>query len=337
MFFSVIVPIYKVEKYLDRCITSVLNQSFRDFELILVDDGSPDKCPEICDYYAKKDERIRVVHKKNGGLVSARQAGIKLAKGEYVYNLDGDDALFPDTLKNAYETAKNTSADMISFSYTCYKNGEPCEKIDEILPEGLYTGEKIKNEVLPNVLLNEKMRHLIYFLCGKAIKRSLVTEPQLQVSTTVTAGEDVCCAAVCYMRAKSVYISRKSAFLYTQRDDSLSKNFNERQFSEIEEVVRFLHSRPCAPRDFDSQIARYSCFMCFALLAQAAEGGSCRKLNKIKKLITKSAHMKEIKKAKFKDITVKSRIAVRLMKMKLIYTAFCFLNVCGKIKGMKSL
>lgn len=127
-------------------------------------------------------------------------------------------------------------------------------------------------------------------------------------------------------------VSAKSAFLYTQRDDSLSKNFNERQFSEIEEVVRFLHSRPCAPRDFDSQIARYSCFMCFALLAQAAESGSCRKLNKIKKLITKSAHMEEIKKAKFKDITVKSRIAVRLMKMKLIYTAFCFLNVCGYIK-----
>ena len=80
MFFSVIVPIYKVEKYLVRCIESVLKQSFEDFELILVDDGSPDRCPEICDEYMACDNRIRVIHKENGGLVSARQAGIKTAR-----------------------------------------------------------------------------------------------------------------------------------------------------------------------------------------------------------------------------------------------------------------
>ena len=76
MLFSVIVPIYKVEKYLHRCVDSVLAQSFSDFELILVDDGSPDGCPAICDAYAEKDARVRVIHKENGGLVSARQAGM---------------------------------------------------------------------------------------------------------------------------------------------------------------------------------------------------------------------------------------------------------------------
>ena len=81
MIFSVIVPIYKVEKYLVSCIESVLNQSFADFELILVDDGSPDNCPKICDEYAEKDGRIKVIHKENGGLVSARKACIKIAKG----------------------------------------------------------------------------------------------------------------------------------------------------------------------------------------------------------------------------------------------------------------
>ena len=93
MFFSVIVPVYKVEKYLPNAIESVLNQTFSDFELILVDDGSPDRCPEICDNYKEKDSRIKVVHKPNGGLASARRAGIKLAEGDYVLNLDSDDRI----------------------------------------------------------------------------------------------------------------------------------------------------------------------------------------------------------------------------------------------------
>ena len=103
MFFSVIVPIYNVEKYLSRCIDSVLSQTFADFELILVDDGSPDNCPEICDKYVQKDHRIKVVHKENGGLVSARQAGVSIAKGDYIFNLDGDDAITPDALMSAYQ------------------------------------------------------------------------------------------------------------------------------------------------------------------------------------------------------------------------------------------
>lgn len=82
--FSVIVPIYKVEKYLSQCIESILNQSYKDFELILVDDGSPDGCSSICDEYKKRDNRVKVVHKKNGGLVSARKAGLKIAQGEYI-------------------------------------------------------------------------------------------------------------------------------------------------------------------------------------------------------------------------------------------------------------
>ena len=98
MFFSIIVPVYKVENYLSNCIESVLSQTFTDYELILVNDGSPDRCPEICDHYKEKDSRIQVIHKANGGLASARRAGIKIAKGEYVFNLDSDDLIEKNTL-----------------------------------------------------------------------------------------------------------------------------------------------------------------------------------------------------------------------------------------------
>lgn len=99
---SILVPIYNVEKYLPLCIESVLSQDFRDYELILVDDGSPDQCPQICDEYAKKDSRIKVVHKKNGGLVSARLAGFMEARGEYLMFLDSDDYLYPYAISCLY-------------------------------------------------------------------------------------------------------------------------------------------------------------------------------------------------------------------------------------------
>ena len=89
---SVLVPVYKVEAYLQRCIDSVLAQDFMDWEMILVDDGSPDRCPEICDEAAKKDVRIRVVHKENGGLLSARKAGVQIARGDYFVFWDSDDS-----------------------------------------------------------------------------------------------------------------------------------------------------------------------------------------------------------------------------------------------------
>jgi glycosyltransferase involved in cell wall biosynthesis len=85
---SVIVPIYKVEEYLPRCIDSILAQTYKNLEIILVDDGSPDKCPAICDEYAKKDSRIKVIHKKNGGVSSARNAGLEAAKGDYIFFVD---------------------------------------------------------------------------------------------------------------------------------------------------------------------------------------------------------------------------------------------------------
>ena len=107
---SIIVPVYQVEPYLCRCIDSILAQTFTDFELILVDDGSPDRCPMICDEYAKNDERIRVIHKKNGGLSSARNAGMEAAQGKYFLFCDSDDYVSPywcETLVKQIKTTPN--------------------------------------------------------------------------------------------------------------------------------------------------------------------------------------------------------------------------------------
>ena len=187
MLFSVIVPIYKVEKYLKRCIESVLSQTYKDFELILVDDGSPDNCPQICDAFASENPNIKVIHKENGGLVSARQEGIKIASGEYVFNLDGDDALLPYALECAERIISETKADIVCFSHMEYRDGKTKDMTGNIVPVGFYNKEDMKKHVYPHILSDKNMGNIFYFLWGKAIRRTLVTPYQLNVSKKISA------------------------------------------------------------------------------------------------------------------------------------------------------
>lgn len=128
MYFSVIVPVYGVEKYINKCVDSILAQSFSDFELILVNDGSLDNCPLICDMYAKKDSRVKVIHKQNGGLVSARKAGILKAGGKYVINIDGDDSITQDYFKEAYNICEKYNPDIISFAVNFVAENGSCNE-----------------------------------------------------------------------------------------------------------------------------------------------------------------------------------------------------------------
>lgn len=113
---SVIVPVYNVEQYLKQCIDSILNQTFKNFELILVDDGALDSCPQICDNYSKHDDRVKVIHKKNGGLSSARNAGIKVAKGKFLTFIDSDDWISKNYFEEMMKEQDKYNADIISHS-----------------------------------------------------------------------------------------------------------------------------------------------------------------------------------------------------------------------------
>lgn len=333
MFFSVIVPVYKVEKYLPSAIESVLSQSFSDFELILVDDGSPDKCPEICDSYKEKDGRIKVIHKENGGLASARRAGIKEALGDYVFNLDSDDLIEGDTLESAYKIIKDTDCDIVSFSYRWVKNGMTVNVTNDGLDEGLYTEKDIEKYIYPRLLMDENMNHMSYYLSGKAVRRQLLLPLQLGVSEAISLGEDLCCTLPCYLHASSVYISKKEAYLYTVREDSLSKEFNTKQIYLIEDVIKEISKNDLKKvPDFDEQLCRYSCFMCFTILASAAEGNHFKSINAIKENILGSVNADKINRASFCGISPKSRITVFLMKKKCYRLAFYILNLCKHIK-----
>lgn len=122
---SVIVPVYQVERYLDRCVESVLGQSFSDYECILVDDGSKDASGAMCDAYAAREEKITVIHKENGGLSSARNAALEIARGDYICFLDSDDALHPQILERMYDAAVRTGADMVSCGLREFSSDSP--------------------------------------------------------------------------------------------------------------------------------------------------------------------------------------------------------------------
>lgn len=129
---SIVVPIYKVEKYLNRCVDSILNQTYHNIEVILVDDGSPDRCGLICDEYQKKDTRIKVVHKKNGGLSDARNTGIKIAHGEYITCIDSDDFISQFFLENLWVAIKNSKCEIATSWFVNYYEGDKMPKAQKL-------------------------------------------------------------------------------------------------------------------------------------------------------------------------------------------------------------
>ncbi len=336
MFFSVIVPVYKVEEYLPKCIESVLAQTYSDFELILVDDGSPDACPAICERYKEKDARIKVIHKQNGGLASARRAGIQLATGKYVFNLDSDDLVEHDTLECAYKYIQKTDCEIVSFAYKWVTDGGTLRITDDGLDEGFYDADAIEKHIYPRLFMDKNMEHTSYYLSGKAIKREFLTPLQLAVSEKISLGEDFCCTIPCYLHAKSVYISKKAAYLYTVRGDSLSKGFNAKQIYLIEDVITEISKHDMAKvLDADAQLCRYVCFMCFTILAAAAEGNHFKSIKQIKHNILHSSHAEKIRRARFDKITLKSKITIFLMQKKCYTLAFWFLHLCKRIRNMR--
>ncbi len=152
---SVIVPVYKVEKYLDRCVASITVQTYENLEVILVDDGSPDCCGQLCDDWAQKDARIKVVHKENGGLSSARNAGVAAATGAYVGFVDSDDYIHPEMYEKLYGALAETGADVsiCSCDYIDEETDEPDLKMREISP--------LKAEVLTRKQAYEKISRIV--------------------------------------------------------------------------------------------------------------------------------------------------------------------------------
>lgn len=177
---SIIVPVYKAEPYLHRCVDSILAQTFTDWELILVDDGSPDQSGKICDEYAKKDQRVKVIHKVNGGVSSARQKGLDEARGEYTIHADPDDWAEPNMLEELYNEASKKEADMVMCDFICeYKSG------------GVICKQEIKYSHADDILKKMFAQQLHGSCWNKLIRRECYDKYNIRFPKNIIRWEDL--------------------------------------------------------------------------------------------------------------------------------------------------
>ena len=220
---SVIVPIYRIERYLGLCVESILHQTYRNLEIILVDDGSPDRCTEICDLYASKDSRVTVIHKPNGGLVSARKAGILASHGDYIGVVDGDDWIgrgFYMSLLSAL-TESGSDAAIAGFTRDLFSKSQV---ILNTIPSGVYEGEALTSLYGSMLSCGEFHSYgITTYLWNKLFKRECIIDCQLRVDDGITIGEDAAAVYPALLRCRRVCVTDNSAYHYRQREDSMLK------------------------------------------------------------------------------------------------------------------
>ena len=221
---SVIVPVYKVEEYLDRCVSSIVNQTYRDLEIILVDDGSPDQCSAMCDIWAQKDNRIRVIHKENGGVSSARNAGLRIAKGEWISFIDSDDWIHPQFFEILYmQTLKYPIADVLALSMEKVTELCPYKEIDLDVP--CFSAVSIQD-----IFKNRTIRNYVW---GKIYRAKAIKDRLFDIRLSI--GEDSLFNAQLFLELTvNVYYCGEKLYFYFQREPSAVHQMEPRQM----EVLR---------------------------------------------------------------------------------------------------
>ena len=236
---TIVVPIYKVEKYLDRCLNSIVNQTYRNLEIILVDDGSPDNCPKICDEWEKRDNRIKVIHKQNAGLGMARNTGIDNATGKYICFFDSDDYIALNTIEKAYDSIEKYGADIVTFGmYSVDASGKIVSADIPQTDKDIYCDEEIRKFVLPNMLgADPKTGKRLGFnmsSSGRMYLMELINKHNWRfVSERQYISEDFYSLLELYQYVRRVSVIHEAFYYYCYNDTSLTHSFNPQRFEKV--------------------------------------------------------------------------------------------------------
>ncbi len=229
---SVIVPVYKVEKYLDQCVASIVSQSFSDLEIILVDDGSPDNCPAMCDAWAKRDSRIRVIHKENGGLSDARNAGMAAAKGSFIGFVDSDDIIPPEMYQVLFSLLKQDDSDIAACGIKQF--GDKGASLHTMTSSGKYCFTT--EEALHELILERHLKQPVWY---KLYRRATIINIPFPVGKY---HEDVFWSYQAIGAARRVSVVDSPYYLYRQRVDSIMGTvFSTKRFDVLEAYMQRQH------------------------------------------------------------------------------------------------
>lgn len=240
-FFSVIVPVYNVAGYIDECLKSIVQQSFENFEVIVVDDGSTDESSQICDEYAVLDNRVKVIHKPNGGLVSARKVGSMTAIGRYIINIDGDDYIDNNALEEIYDVLKVTSHDIVWYSYNRVNSS------GMILTTHHNKAFVCKGSTLFTRILYDENKPFYshgydFSLCTKAIKRELYCTYQQLVPDSTVMGEDLALTLPAVASARSVCFIDRPLYNYRTNNNSITAKVRDKDVLGLKILLKHLKS-----------------------------------------------------------------------------------------------
>ena len=337
MLFSVIVPIYGVEEYIRKCVDSILAQSFKDFELILVDDGSKDNCPAICDKYAEADARVRVIHKENGGLVSARNAGIAAARAEYVCYVDGDDWVTENWLETVRRNIERSPVrpDLVVFGFTRVFSDRT--EVDVItIDDGFYDKARLEKEVYP-ILISDRRYYLgkecVYpSAWNKAYRRELL-ERHHCTSTKITRGEDTSFTLECFLYAESAAVCSDPVYYYNKTNNSSNlTRYDSHRALAYYRLFEYLNERvvglyDCVDAQMNDLYANYiATILTHELSHHPAIPEAARNIRRQ----FKEADVMSFIKAK--GLPFSARVLVRLLKMKLYFPALLGCRIWYKKK-----
>lgn len=243
---SIIVPVYKAEDYLARCVDSLREQTYEKIEIVLVDDGSPDGCPALCDAYAGQDERIVVIHKENGGLVSAWQAGVKASSGTYLAFVDSDDWVEKDMLEGMAQHLSEGEEDHKEIICCNFVINRPKKESSHYhgLNPGTYTGEYLEKEIKEHLLGHEN-RTISMSRCMKLFSRSLIDENMQYCNPRITMAEDVNITLAALLDCKRVVIMKEALYYhYFYNEESMVHKYDARMYEAVKtlyETIREIY------------------------------------------------------------------------------------------------
>ena len=238
MLLSVVIPVYKVEKYLEECVESILAQTFKDYEIILVDDGSPDRCPEICDNYAEKYDFIKVIHKKNGGQADARNMGTIYATGEYIVYIDSDDYINDKTFFEKLSDKAKSNPDLILYKFQKYY-----EKDKKTLKCNYSLSEMDKFHGRIEIIKELSKRDAFYCSAwSKAIRQTVIKDNGIQFKKGVLC-EDIEWFYNILCVANSFEFIDEAIITYRQRENSVTSSAGEQNLSDNLVTLEYLSNR----------------------------------------------------------------------------------------------
>ena len=275
---SVVIPVYKVEAYLARCVDSVRSQTLQDLQIILVDDGSPDSCPQMCDDYALEDHRIQVIHKENGGLASARNAGMDVATGKWLFFLDSDDWLEPDGLECLLAIGEEHQVDFVR--YRAIRSGwpgmeehAPCmvESVRE-LRHGYYNSQQIQAEVYPRLITTPQLTMgAVVGAWGSLYNLDFLNRNSLRFYEEVKFSEDLVFSARVVRAANSFYfVDTPGVYHYFYNPNSISKSFRAGRWESCKGLIHTCHKDFGDDPDYDFS-GQLHCLRWFCILLALGE------------------------------------------------------------------